>query len=146
MSTQALSRVRAIADTLYQDLYYTIGYSCTAGVGNGIGCARENERFDHGFGEGFCNNFPLGTVLNLMYPLLFRANRGKQPISKLCTYHNTRDKSLFSWLALLHRNRTSDTDYDAQCCHRFGHDKSHSYRKREDKTVMNMKKKIVSWP
>jgi hypothetical protein len=72
MSTQALSRVRAIADTLYQDLYYTIGYSCTAGVGNGIGCARENERFDHGFGEGFCNNFPLGTVLNLMYPLLFR--------------------------------------------------------------------------
>ena len=65
-------------DFIYRDLYYTIGYGCVVGTGNGLATLQNGSRFDYGFGEGFVNNFKLGIFLNALYPALFNS------VSRLC--------------------------------------------------------------
>jgi len=60
-----------VMDFIYRDLYYTIGYGCVVGMGNGLATLKSGSRFDYGFGEGFVNNFKLGIFLNALYPALF---------------------------------------------------------------------------
>lgn len=64
--------LKNIAESLYWDLYYTIGYSSVAGLGNGLANAEEGKSFSNGFGEAYTNNFPLGMVVNLAYPIAFK--------------------------------------------------------------------------
>ncbi|MFH1308265.1 MAG: hypothetical protein ABIH72_05415 [archaeon] len=58
-------------ELLYWDLFYTIGYSSSAGLANGLANSRGDEDFSEGFGQAYCNNFPLGIAMNLAYPLVF---------------------------------------------------------------------------
>ena len=66
-----MNLARRVADFVYRDLYYTIGYGTLVGIGNGMASAEHGERFDHGFGEGFVNNAKLGVFVNTVYPLAF---------------------------------------------------------------------------
>lgn len=72
---KTLKKLKKIAgkvkDSLYWDLFYTIGYSSVTGLGNGLGNLRQGESFSEGFGNAYCNNFPLGMAVNLVYPVVF---------------------------------------------------------------------------
>ncbi|HHE36184.1 MAG TPA: hypothetical protein ENL16_00020 [Candidatus Woesearchaeota archaeon] len=61
----------SILNVLYWDFYYTVGYSSTAGLGNGLANIKNNKSFSAGFGEAYTNNFPLGMAINLIYPVIF---------------------------------------------------------------------------
>ena len=65
-------RLKTLTEHLYWDLYYTVGYSSTAGLGNGLANSEKGESFSEGFGEAYVNNFPLGMLVNLAYPLAFK--------------------------------------------------------------------------
>jgi hypothetical protein len=60
------------AELVYWDLYFTVGYSCTAGLGNGLAAEKSGREFDDGFGEGFVHNFGPGLAVNAVYPLAFK--------------------------------------------------------------------------
>lgn len=67
-----LGRLKNLGETLYWDLYYTIGYSSMGGLGNGLANVGDGKSFSDGFGEAYVNNFPLGMAANLVYPLAFK--------------------------------------------------------------------------
>lgn len=72
--------LRRIGDNVHRDICYTVGYSSMAGLGNAIKGSDENENFNERFGEGFVNNFPLGSLVNMAYPLVFnKLIRTKHP-------------------------------------------------------------------
>lgn len=68
-------KLRTLGNALYWDLYYTVGYSSMAGLGNGLATAEQGGDFSHSFGEAFVNNFPLGAFVNLAYPIAFNKLR-----------------------------------------------------------------------
>jgi len=65
-------KLKGLGETLYWDLYYTVGYGSVAGLGNGLANVKEGKSFSDGFGEGYVNNFSLGMLVNLLYPLAFK--------------------------------------------------------------------------
>lgn len=65
-------KFKGITETLYWDLYHTVGNSSVAGLGNGLANYTNGESFKEGFGEAYINNFPLGIVINLAYPIVFK--------------------------------------------------------------------------
>lgn len=67
-----VKRLRNLGETLYWDLYYTIGYSSMAGLGNGLANIEDDKSFSDCFGEAYVNNFPLGMTVNIVYPLAFK--------------------------------------------------------------------------
>ncbi len=62
---------KKLYNSLYWDLYYTVGYSSMGGLGNGVANINEGNSFSEGFGEAYVNNFPMGMAVNLIYPLVF---------------------------------------------------------------------------
>ena len=70
-----LKRLKNIGEALYWDLYYTVGYSSMAGLGNGLANVEDGKSFSDGFGEAYVNNFPMGMAVNLVYPIAFRQLR-----------------------------------------------------------------------
>lgn len=77
MLTQKIKQIsKNVYNTLYRDLYYTVGYSSMGGLGNGLANLEKEESFKDGFGEAYVNNFPLGMSVNLAYPIAF--NKLKQ--------------------------------------------------------------------
>ena len=67
-----LKQLKTVGEALYYDLYYTIGYSSMAGLGNGLANLESGKSFSNGFGEAYVNNFPLGIAVNIVYPIAFK--------------------------------------------------------------------------